>query len=437
MKKLGIITLVLAMATVSFGQIVRIGIFTDVQVADRISLALFGDQSGPNLGDFYRDTRGGIAKTIEFVNRMNVWQPDIILYLGDIEDKNNTDAGAITMLTTIGAEFAKLTAPIASTLGNHETTQWDGVGGAPDMQDFFDNHYDTVIKENKIAPEGTGDDKNPWGYTTDVAGIRFICVYLPNTVSWPVSQWQGDGTYSDNEIYPTDPNIPDWLQDRLDECDAIRMPCIIFSHGLLWESDDAFFSLDSEDAATLYGYYDNSEYLQAIFGGHSHDGDGSIIRDYVYMLNPSAAITRQTSLVIDDIDETADPIEVSTKTDHGLSNGNTVYLMRCENPNRIADGTPLDGSYTISGITAKTFTLDGTDPVDWQGDYDNISDDGVISLDSQTTANAWLEIELEPAVVRTSTGWRPRIAVDGVNYCDDSRFPEKKINYDFQIFGAN
>jgi len=431
MKKIAIIFLILlCVANLSA---YKIGLFADVQVANQPSTLTFGDQDGPNLGSFYRDTIGGIAKTTAFVTRMNVWQPDIVLFLGDIIDTANTDAGAISMLLSIGSEFANLNAPIASTIGNHEASQWDGQGGAPDMDDFFDNHYDTVIKENLLKPSSQVSSHG-WCYTTDVRGVRIINVFSDQTRVFPTAKWQTAGPYSGDSTA----GIETWLTDRLDECDDLKMPCVIMSHSPMWVNDNSNFQLDEASGITVFGYYDSSEYLQAVFAGHSHDGDGSIIRSHVHMINPSGAISRHTSLTVEDIDISSSPITVTTTTAHGLSTTDPIYLFRCKSGiTLISDGiTPLDGDYIITSTGSTTFTLDSSNHALYSGTY-NASNFGRISLDTDiSTVSPWVEFEMEPAVVRTSTGWRPRVKTTGKGYCNDSRFPEKKIDYDFMIFGA-
>ena len=416
--------LTLTLCTPLLAYTVKIGMFTDIHYSDNVS-GTVGPGDSENFG---RDTMDAPTKTLAFVTRMNIWQPNVVLFGGDAVDASCTATEKVTQYNAFNDAFLNLQSPFASTVGNHVALIWTGLSSNPIMADYFTSNDDTVVKENAHGPELP--IPSPWCYTFDRTGIRFIVMHHSGGVddAWPMANW--------NSVTPGPTGIDTWLSDRLDECDALRIPCIILTHSPPWDGTDAFFQLDGASATAIYALYDASEMLQAILCGHSHDGDGSTIRNGVHFINVSGSLSIYQPLdvlIVNVSTGSGNPVEITINTEHHLFTDSSIHLYRIKN---VFNGAlaPIDGTYVITKTSDSTFTLQGTDSDDWSGTYSGTQ--GGVTTDIESRRNAWIEMEIQPAVIPTAFGMKANITINGQKYCDDPRFTEKIIDFPFTIYGG-
>jgi len=209
----------------------------------------------------WRDIPSYNRRMTEILAASISFDPNVALILGDLVNASSENhltylQEYISMVTNI---TTGLQCPRLDTLGNHIMSTslpptyspiWDGANGMPTMADYFTEIANqtsgvSLTKENYAGPNG-----QPYFYTADVDGIRYIAFYFPY-----------GGTIAQNEL--------DWLEARLSET---SLPVVIFAHAHLWV--DPYQELTGGWVVTnvqdIYDIIDQYPVVQLVMGGHRH-----------------------------------------------------------------------------------------------------------------------------------------------------------------------
>ena len=219
----------------------RFGLVTDCHYAD-------ADTAGTR---FYRHS---LDKLGECVEAMNEQQVDFLVELGDFKDQQNppVEQKTLSYLRAVESVFCKFDGPAYHVLGNHDA---DSLSKA---------QFLTNIKN-------TGIDPGRSYYSFDFNGVHFVALD---------ANYKSDGSDYDHGNFDwTDANVPpaelQWLRRDLA---ASSGPVIVLVHQLL----DGAGSHYVKNAAEVRQIIEQSGRILAVFQGHLHDGDYSLINGIHY-----------------------------------------------------------------------------------------------------------------------------------------------------------
>lgn len=219
----------------------RFGCMTDLHFADR----------DPAMGRYYRQ---GTSKATAAIDTFNLQNLDFIIETGDFKDQSTPadEKATISYLKEIENVFQKFNGPAYHALGNH------------DMDSISKQQFLANIKNTGISP-----DKSY--YSFDSKGAHFIVLD---------ANFHPDGTDFDHGNFNwTNSYIPDFELDWLKkDLAAAKTPVIVFNHQLL----DGGGSHYVNNAADVRSILEDSEKVIAVFQGHQHKGDHSIINGIHY-----------------------------------------------------------------------------------------------------------------------------------------------------------
>jgi len=221
--------------------LVRFGIVTDCHYADT-------DNAGTR---YYRQS---LDKLDECVKAMNELQVDFLAELGDFKDQDSppVEQKTLSYLRTVDSKFKGFKGPAYHVLGNHDA--------------------DSLSKEQFLANiENPGIDAGRKYYSFDFNSVHFIILD---------ANYKSDGTDYDHGNFDwTDANIPpDELQWLRQDLAASRGAVIVMIHQLL----DGAGSHYVNNADEVRRFLEQSGRVLAVFQGHFHDGDYSLIEGIHY-----------------------------------------------------------------------------------------------------------------------------------------------------------
>lgn len=236
------------------------------------------------LGIDWRDVPSWSRRLTETITASNDFGPDIYIQVGDLIDAGDGVTPGTTpalrqsflnqYISAVTSASSGIACPRADLLGNHIAGSsndptydpiWDGDSGTATIQDYFDTidvqkSGETLTKENFFGP-----DANPYGYTVDVSGVRYVMVYLPF-----------GGVVS--------AGILSWLEARLAET---SLPCVICSHAHLWEDPNHILAgaWRASNYQDVYDIIDQYPLVQLVIGGHRHDHAWHYKRNGIHFLS--------------------------------------------------------------------------------------------------------------------------------------------------------
>jgi len=220
---------------------VRFGIVTDCHYAD-------ADTVGTR---YYRYSLDKLAGCVEIMNAQKV---DFLVELGDFKDQNSPpiEQKTLSYLQAVENVFHKFDGPTYHVLGNHD--------------------QDSISKTKFLNNiENTGIDPGKSHYSFDFNGVHFIVLD---------ANYKSDGADYDHSNFDwTDANIPpaelQWLrQDLATSSGAV----VVLIHQLL----DGKGSHYVKNAAEIRQILEQSSKVLAVFQGHYHDGNYSLINGIHY-----------------------------------------------------------------------------------------------------------------------------------------------------------
>lgn len=215
---------------------VKIGSIFDVHCAPAsASVYLPNLWGGENR--VYSNAAAGLAQWVTDANAATV---DFNFSIGDLFDGKSIYATDLVIATD---EFDSFTDPVNDlyhAIGNHDRTQ---MRAANDIFTDLSSYWGAV--ENKYYDLDDGAAGEPWAYTFDRNGFRFIVCF--NTGLNAVDPVVVDNSGNDQL---------GWLEDRLDEAVASSLPVVIFSH----------FELQAAAKAVVVA----SGVVQMCISGHDH-----------------------------------------------------------------------------------------------------------------------------------------------------------------------
>lgn len=223
----------------------------------------------------------------EWIDASNTFDADVAINFGDTVDANTTDDlmldflnGSTSFLSLTTDTDNGLARPRLDIPGNHifggtvdpgYDPIWDGAGDKPTIQDYFDNISDqtsgqSVSKGNVFVPTG-GLAGEPYGYTSEIDGVRYIIVYMPT-----------GGVVSGDVLT--------WLEARISES---TLPIVVCSHAHLWDDPNHTLTVtwraDDASVALLYAIFDAYPLVQLVLGGHKHEHAWHYKRNGVHYLS--------------------------------------------------------------------------------------------------------------------------------------------------------
>lgn len=223
------------------GPLIRFGMVTDLHYADE-------DTRGTR---FYRESILKLNECVTFMNRAEV---DFLVELGDFKDENYPamEEKTLRYLESIEAVYRLFDGPRYHVLGNHDL---DSI----DKPQFMER-----IENTQIDPSATY-----YSYTRN--GIHFVVLD---------ANFTSDGTpYAKGNFDWTDANIPpeelQWLKRDLLLHD---MPTVVFCHQLLDGEGNVYIN----NAAEVREVLENAGTVMAVFNGHHHAGQHSLIHGIHY-----------------------------------------------------------------------------------------------------------------------------------------------------------
>ena len=199
----------------------------------------------------YRESAGKMAECVTLMNDEAV---GFLVELGDFKDQDTPALEGKTLehLEAIEAIFGQFRGPRYHVLGNHD--------------------MDSISKQQFLARvENTGIGKEAAHYSFDANGVHFVVLD---------ANYSADGSdYDHGKFRWTDANVPskqlEWLESDLA---LAATPVIVFVHQLLDGEDRRCV----RNAAQVRRVLQESERVLAVFQGHHHDGQYSLIEGIHY-----------------------------------------------------------------------------------------------------------------------------------------------------------
>lgn len=220
---------------------VRFGIVTDSHYAD----------ADPNGTRFYRES---IPKMKECISLMNEQHVDFVVELGDFKDQGSPpdEAGTLRFLSDIEQAFAAFNGPRYHVLGNH------------DADSISKNQFSESVTN-------TGIPKDATYYSFDSGGVHFVVLdanFNPDGSAYDHGNFNWTKT-----VIPGDER--DWLTRDLE---STSLPVIVFVHQLLDGEGEHYIN----NAADVRNILQNHNSVLAVFQGHMHTGNYSLIENIHY-----------------------------------------------------------------------------------------------------------------------------------------------------------
>lgn len=246
----------------------------------------------------WRDPASWQRRLQEWIDDTNTFDPEVAIDLGDLVDAiqttynlmlsflNGGDPSYLSIATDSETGFQM---PRLNLLGNHiagypniedgdwaDDLIWNGEDGKPTMADYFavinnQTSGQSVTKENYYYALQA---ENPYGYTADIGGVRYIVVFF--TI----------GSFVQRTLHP---DKITWLTDILDNT---SLPVVIVAHCHLWldpnQPHTGWWRLD--DPSTLYAAIDAYPVVQLVLGGHRHRHAYHYMRNGVHYLSVGGSV---------------------------------------------------------------------------------------------------------------------------------------------------
>lgn len=218
----------------------------------------------------------------EWVAATNTFGADVAIDCGDEVDGLTTDSLKLDFLNgetsylsvatdaVTGFQMPRLNVASNHIFGavadiNNINPVWDGVDGAPTVQDYFDNINSQTSGQSVTKQNFFTVDTNPYGYTADISGVRYVVVYMPT-----------GGTMT--------AEVLNWIDARLAET---SLPIVLGSHAHMW--DDPNHTLGSiwkvGNFQDVYDLLDQYSLVQLVLGGHRHDHAWHFKRNGIHYLS--------------------------------------------------------------------------------------------------------------------------------------------------------
>ena len=229
------------LARALFGKRLRFGMITDLHYAD----------FAPRGSRHYRQSQSKLAECLDLMNQERV---DFLIELGDFKDQATPPVHDSTLayLQTIEAQFQGFEGPTYHVLGNHDV---DSIS----KQDFL-----ARVTNTGVAPDASY-------YAFDAQGLHCIVLdanFMAN------GQAYDSGNFDWTETYIC-PEEMAWLEQDLRRT---RKKTLVFCHQCL----DGTESHHVKNAAEVRQLLEDSEKVLAVFMGHNHAGDYSLIKGIHY-----------------------------------------------------------------------------------------------------------------------------------------------------------
>ena len=223
------------------GKRLRFGMVTDLHYAD---IAARGSRH-------YRRSPGKLAECLDLMNEQDV---DFLIELGDFKDQATPPVHDTTLqyLRTVEAQFQGFEGPTYHVLGNHDV---DSIS----KQDFL-----AQVTNTDIAPDASY-------YSFDAQGLHCIVLdanFMAN------GQAYDSGNFNWTETYIC-PEQMTWLDQDLGRT---RKKALVFCHQCL----DGTESHHVKNGTAVRRILEDSEKVLAVFTGHNHAGDYSLIKGIHY-----------------------------------------------------------------------------------------------------------------------------------------------------------
>ena len=219
----------------------KFGIVTDMHFADI-------DRKGNR---YYRESLNKLKECMQIMTEQEI---QFLIELGDFKDEDNPpdEKSTLHFLRTIEEEFQKGVKKTFHVLGNH------------DVDSISKSQFQAEITNTGISPESTF-------YSFIEEDIQFVVLD---------ANYRSDGkSYDRGNFDWTDCNIPpnqlEWLSNELDKKPLYN---IVFVHQLLDGEGNHFINNASEVRKIL----EQSKKVLAVFNGHQHEGQYSLINGIHY-----------------------------------------------------------------------------------------------------------------------------------------------------------
>jgi predicted phosphodiesterase len=223
------------------GKRLRFGMITDLHYAD----------IAPRGSRHYRQSQGKLAECLDLMKQEQV---DFLIELGDFKDQATPPEhdGTLGYLKTIEAQFQGFEGPTYHVLGNHDM---DSIS----KQDFL-----SQVTNTGIAPDASY-------YAFDAQGLHCIVLdanFMANGQAYDSGNFDWTKTY----ICPEEMA---WLERDLGRT---RKKVLVFCHQCL----DGTESHHVKNCAEVRQVLEDSKKVLAVFTGHNHAGDYSLINGIHY-----------------------------------------------------------------------------------------------------------------------------------------------------------
>jgi len=227
------------------------GIVTDCHYAER---------DDPKGQRFYRDSCKKLADCVAEMNRRKV---DFLIELGDFKDLGETADATLKNLEAIEAVFRGFTGPRYHVLGNHDA--------------------DRITKEQFLARvANTGFASAQPFYSFDVKGVHFAVLDANHNADG--SDYRA-GNFDWKKAYVPHEQLA-WLKSDLK---TAARPTVVFVHQLLdADTGDVYV----RNAAEVRRILEESGHVRAVFQGHHHEGNYSVVNGIPYYTLKALVIGR-------------------------------------------------------------------------------------------------------------------------------------------------
>ena len=219
----------------------KFGVVTDMHFADIDS----------KDNRYYRESLNKLKECMQIMTEQEI---QFLIELGDFKDEDNPpdEKSTLHFLRTIEEEFQKGVKKTFHVLGNH------------DVDSISKSQFQAEITNTGISPESTF-------YSFIEEDIQFVVLD---------ANYRSDGkSYDRGNFDWTDCNIPpnqlEWLSNELDKKPLYN---IVFVHQLLDGEGNHFINNASEVRKIL----EQSKKVLAVFNGHQHEGQYSLINGIHY-----------------------------------------------------------------------------------------------------------------------------------------------------------
>ena len=200
---------------------------------------------------YYRESLNKLKECMQIMTEQEI---QFLIELGDFKDEDNPpdEKSTLHFLRTIEEEFQKGVKKTFHVLGNH------------DVDSISKSQFQAEITNTGISPESTF-------YSFIEEDIQFVVLD---------ANYRSDGkSYDRGNFDWTDCNIPpnqlEWLSNELDKKPLYN---IVFVHQLLDGEGNHFINNASEVRKIL----EQSKKVLAVFNGHQHEGQYSLINGIHY-----------------------------------------------------------------------------------------------------------------------------------------------------------